>query len=226
MLKPKKKITKKEIKQDPLLETTYKAQTYYKKNRTAIFRIAAVAAVVLIVAFVLIERNRTINMDARTAFGKALVAFMSNDLSNARLQFEFVNDEYSGNQHGKLAMYYLGQILYDQNDLPMAETYLTDFVSGSPVDLLTSNAYTMLADINEQAADIETAIKMSTNAVKSASSKGDQVGKQLALAKLYLRNDQIDAADKLVKQIMVDEALPAAIKKRVEELSGQLLALE
>ncbi len=48
MLKPKRKITKKEIKKDPLLETVYKGQKLFEEKRNFI----SITAVILFSDFV------------------------------------------------------------------------------------------------------------------------------------------------------------------------------
>lgn len=225
MLKPKKKITKKEIKRDPLLETTFKAQTYLKKNRASVTRIAIGVAVVVIIAYVLIGQNRTRNTEARTAFGKALVAYASNDLDNARLQFEFVSDEYSGKKQGAMADYYLGKILYDQNDFSAAKLALEDYIKSSQVELLTSNAFIMLSDIYVGEGDLQTSIKMVKNAIKSASNVSAKASQQIILAELLLGNDQATESMKIVDQLLTDDTIPTLVKNQAEQLAGKLLAL-
>ena len=224
MLKPKKKITKKEIKRDPLLETTFKAQTFLKENRTSVTRIAIGVAVVVIIAYVLIGQNRTRNIEARTAFGKALVAYASNDPDNARLQFEFVSDEYSGNKQGAMADYYLGKILYDQNDFSAAKLALENYINSSQVELLTSNAFIMLSDIYIEEGDLQTSIKMVKNAIKTTSNVSTKAGQQIILAELLLGTGQAAESLKIVDQLLADDTIPIPVRNQAEQLSGKLLA--
>ena len=61
MLKPKRKITKKEIKKDPLLETVYKGQKLFEEKRNFISITAVILFSVFVTVFLVqsIKRNYT-----------------------------------------------------------------------------------------------------------------------------------------------------------------------
>ena len=60
MLKPKRKITKKEIKKDPLLETVYKGQKLFEEKRNFISITAVILFSVFVTVFLVqsIKRNK------------------------------------------------------------------------------------------------------------------------------------------------------------------------
>ncbi|MFH1851481.1 MAG: tetratricopeptide repeat protein [Candidatus Neomarinimicrobiota bacterium] len=225
MLKPRKKITIKEIKRDPLLETTYKVQSYIAENRPVLLRALGVVVVVVVAAILLIGRFSTANREAQTAIGKALVAYSQGDLDNARFQFEYVNDQYGKTDQGTLAVYYLGKIKFDQGQLAEARKNLETFVKASKVDLLTSNAYSILADIYHQEGNLEQAITKMKAAVKFAGTKSDQFNKQLLLAGLISEQGQLEEAQRIITKILAEEALPTGVKRQAEEMSGKLQML-
>jgi hypothetical protein len=75
MLKPKRKITRKEIKRDPFLETIDKLENSFEKNKKSVLNIVLVIiAGVFIVNFLLKKHDRK-NIDSNSALGVATVAF-------------------------------------------------------------------------------------------------------------------------------------------------------
>ena len=109
MLKPRRKIIKKELKKDPYIEFLAKAKNNVDENKTLYMR-WALGAVAVLVAVVFVSNNLQKNKDAAAvSLGKALVTLANGDVDNATLQFEFVADEYDNNESGTLAKYYLAR---------------------------------------------------------------------------------------------------------------------
>ena len=124
-----------------------------------------------------------------------------------------------------MADYYLGKILYDQNDFSAAKLALEDYIKSSQVELLTSNAFIMLSDIYVGEGDLQTSIKMVKNAIKSASNVSAKAGQQIILAELLMGNDQATESMKIVDQLLADDTIPTLVKNQAEQLAGKLLAL-
>ena len=226
MLKPTKKITKKEIKRDPLLETTYKVKTYLDDNQANIIKAAVAVAAVIIIAIVLIGRSQKAADDAQTSFGKALVAYAQQDFTNAILQFESVADNFSGDDNGVMANYYLGKIYYDQGNFADAMSVLEKFVKTSSVDLLLTNAYAMIGAIQLGNGDKNAALKSLKNAVDTASDANTKAEQELNLASLLIDLGNQKDADMIIERLLNDESISGTIKNKVEELSGKLIVMK
>ncbi len=226
MLKPKKKITKKEIKRDPLLETTFKVQTYLKENQSLITRSVAAVLVVVVLLIILINRNVNNNEVARTAMGKALVAYAQSDIDNAILQLDYVMDEFGNTKDGALAGYYLGKIYFDRKEYESAEMNLSEFIRNTSNDMLVSNAYVMLAELKVFTGDLTAAISYTKDAVRKSSTPGDKQNKQIRLAQLLVDEGRYQEAGKLINSILAEEDLSRTSKQSAEEVAGELLVLE
>ena len=100
MLKPRRKIIKKELKKDPYIEFLAKTKINVDENKTLYMR-WGLGSVAVLVTVVLVSNNLQKSIDAaEVSLGKALVALANGDVDNATLQFEFVADEYDNNESG------------------------------------------------------------------------------------------------------------------------------
>ena len=94
MLRPKKKITKKEIQRDPFLETVDQAQAHLEENRSKYLQVG-IAIVALLIGFNVISNNSQIRKkEASSSLGDALLTLDINDQTTAQFQLETVINEY------------------------------------------------------------------------------------------------------------------------------------
>jgi predicted negative regulator of RcsB-dependent stress response len=223
MLKPKKKITKKEIKKDPFLDTLYNIRVNLEKNRSLYMRgIIGVAIVVFIVLF-LNNRNNSITADSTTLLGQAIVSYEIGDLENALFQFEQLTDMYGKHKNGKVGYYYLGKINFDRFEFELAERYLTEFVDRSDHPILLNPAYTMLADIIVKNEELAKGVSYLRKAVKHSSHNEVLYQTQLRLAELLIDMNNDSEAAELVSEILESNNLPYKIKQYAEEVSGRII---
>ena len=132
MLRPKKKITKKEIQRDPFLETVDQAQAHLEENRSKYLQVG-IAIVALLIGFNIISNNSQIrNKEASSSLGDALLTLDLNDQTTAQFQLETVINKYENTASASLAEYYLGKISYDDNDIVNAEKYLRSYLNNNP----------------------------------------------------------------------------------------------
>ena len=126
MLKARKRITKKEIKHDPFLESIYQTKEYFEKNVKIITRAGIGLVAVLIVVFIF---NKNLNAErnaSEVALGKAIVNLGIGDRDNGLLQLELLIDDYSGSDAAQRGSFMLARLFYEQKDFLTAESYLLD----------------------------------------------------------------------------------------------------
>ena len=129
MLKPKKKITQKEIQRDPFLESVDLAQAHFEHNKKLYSQIG-VGILVLVIGFiVLTNKNKEHTAKGVTSLSKALVALDQEDLTNAKFQLETVVNDYNGTDPAIESGFFLGKIYFDEGEFDQASTYLNNFIS-------------------------------------------------------------------------------------------------
>ena len=147
MLKPKKNITKKEIKRDPFLESVDKLQAHYEQKRSLYLKVV-LAFTVVIIGFNYITRNKNIsNSKSNTDLGKALISVENKDYDNAKFQFQRIIDDFPKSENTSLANYYIGKILYEQESYESSKSHLGFYLDNKSNDLLTPSAVLMMSDI-------------------------------------------------------------------------------
>lgn len=115
MLKPKKKITKKEIKEDTLVTTYFQAQSWFEANRKRVSTAFTVLVVAAVAVWFYWNNHTAQNQAATSDLGKILryydqgnyeLAINGSPRENIRGLRQIV-DEYGGTASGDLAAFYL-----------------------------------------------------------------------------------------------------------------------
>ena len=223
MLKPRRKIIKKELKKDPYLEFLAKAKNNVDENKTFYMR-WAMSAMVVIVAVAFISNNlQKIKNTAAESLGKALVTLASGDVDNATLQFEFVADEYDNNESGTLAKYYLARAHFNDKDYLVASSYLNEIADASfKLAQFPVSIYKMLAFISLENGDHAAAMDHYEQALDKADIAHQKQNIALDLADVLLTIGDFGRSLDLV-QTVLDEAMPrTTLHNRAEELFGRI----
>ena len=144
MLKPqKKKVSKKELKRDPLLDSVLKAQTFYEKNRNILtYTVIGVIAVILISFWVKAIYEET-NQEAVTLLGKAQVEYDQMNYSKARDFLNALLKEYDGTEAAEQGTFLLANLNFNENKTDEAMRLFkefTDSYSGSHILLASGYA--------------------------------------------------------------------------------------
>ncbi len=120
MLKPKKRLTRREIKEDKFV-TTYAKVTKYLEEHNKLVIGACAAVVVIILATYLMRAGRS------AAEGKAAVELARGAAAYERLDLTAATDilrtaveDYGGTKNGALALLHLGNVLYDKGEFSEA----------------------------------------------------------------------------------------------------------
>ena len=222
MLKPKKKITKKEIRRDPFLESIDKAQAHISESRTTYMKVALGLIAVLIGYNVITEKRSQKNLDANAALGKAMVALDRGDVNNAQFQLETVITEFNGTPSAELAGYHLGKLKYEAGDHTGAEIFLSQFLKDQTVDIMVSAAALMLADISVQDGDTNTALSFLDNGILKSKDLHTHRMIELEKAKLILAQGDNEAARTIATDILSKKNVTAIQKQAAEEILGKI----
>tara|TARA_B100000674_G_scaffold378480_1_gene321047 strand:- start:27 stop:701 length:675 start_codon:yes stop_codon:yes gene_type:complete len=224
MLRPKKKITKKEIKRDPFLETVDQAQAHIEENRSKYLQVG-IGIVVLIIGFNVISNNSNIRKsEASSSLGDALLTLDLNDQTTAKFQLETVINEYENTTSASLAEYYLGKMSYDNNDNVNAEKYLSSYLNNNPKGFLAPSASIILAEIFVGKKDFERGFVLLDNCIKNTKSIKDLRQLKIRKAEYYLHNGQKSEAKLIIERLLLEEDLSSLNKQVCQEIMGKILS--
>ena len=223
MLRPKKKITRKEIQRDPFLESVDQAQTHLEENRSLYLKIAIGIIVALLFFNTRSNRQAQYTIEASASLGKALVTLDQGDKSSAKFQLETVYNEFDGTSSAYTASYYLGKIKYDAGENLEAEGYLSSFLKKNRKDPLAHSAILMLADIAVNQDRMSDAVDMIDKGLKN-SSKYDSRTLELMKARILLDHNKVNESNLIIENLLNENDLSADHKQLAQELQGKVVS--
>ncbi|MDP6456326.1 MAG: tetratricopeptide repeat protein [Candidatus Marinimicrobia bacterium] len=157
MLKPKRKMTKKEIRHDPLLETVHRAQQFHAENRKLINYVGAGLAAVAVIGLIAFSTGSSSNNEARGVMARALVNYQGEDYATAVTDFDILINDYPGSTAGNEAQYYLGQSLLMQENEEEAKKSLEDYIASADNSFLAAGAFRTIGDLSFKSEQYEEA---------------------------------------------------------------------
>ena len=223
MLKPRRKIIKKELKKDPYIDFLSRAKNNVDENKKLYMRLV-LGTVVIIVALLFFRNNLQNSKDAGAeSLGKALVTLASGDLDNATLQFEFIADEYDNNEAGTLAKYYLARAHFNDKDYLAAYSYLNQIADENfKLAQFPVSIYKMLGFIALEDGDQAAAMDYYEQALEKSKIVQQEQSITLDLADVLLKMGDFGRSLELVQKVL-DEADPRTpVNNRAEELIGRI----
>jgi tetratricopeptide (TPR) repeat protein len=141
MLKPKKKITKKDLKEDQLVTTYFKATEFFYQNKKYVSWVVA-GLVVIVVAIVIYANNQSANSEkATTALGNILPYYERGDYQTAIngvpekniLGLKEIAGDYGSTNSGNMAKFYLANAYFFLSNYDEALKYFEEFSSSYPL---------------------------------------------------------------------------------------------
>ena len=222
MLKPQRKITRKEIKRDPFLETIDKIEYNFEQNKKTYLNIALGLIAVIISVNVLLNKQGQKDIDSNSALGIALVAFDNQDYENAKFQFETIVSDFSGTNSSNIANYYLGKISFENNELIKAESYLNEYLNNSEPDILIPGTIKILSNIALKNNEFDKAIKLLDRGLRLGLDNNISNEFKLLKVSILIEQDKVEIAQNILNEILLEKKLPIHLKQQSEELIGMM----
>ena len=221
MLKPKRKITKKEIQRDPFIENIFTFKKHINQKKSIYTKMIIGVFSVFILSY-LYTNNRSSNFEvAETLMSKAMVYVDLDDNDNARIYLQEVIDEYGNTDAGLTANYYLGRIYFITGKYEMALPHFERYTKKGRNTLLSVSAYQGLVNIYKSKQDLTNAIKYQKISIDKANSKEEKAWVSLGLAELTLAIGDKNAAIKLIRYVLDNFEDNFDLKQKAEEINGK-----
>jgi TolA-binding protein len=124
MLRPRKKLYKREIKEDSLVTAYFRVQQWYHKNGDRVLMAVGALAVILAVVFFVARSKRSAEAAAAGKLGAAEFVYYSGQANDQTLQeLQAVVDKYPGTKSAGIAAFDLASAYYSQKNYASAEKY-------------------------------------------------------------------------------------------------------
>ena len=229
MLRAQKKISKRVIKEDTLVTTYFKAQTWYDENKKRISTVGGILLVVVLGLWFYSNNMRANNERATTDLAK-VYSFYDNgqyliaingipERNIAGLQS--IVDNYGSTSAGNTAKFYLANAYYNTQEFDKALKYFDDF-SGS-TSLLTNSALAGMGACYEAKGDFK---KAAENYEKAALKNADDPNvpdNLMNAARNFGRTGEKERAVELLKRVKRDYPTSTAardVDRYIAEISA------
>ena len=134
MLTPRKRIRKKDLKEDKLVTLYFKSRQWLEENIKYITGGATALLVVILGLLVISHLRQKAGQAASVEFSKASRLYQASDYRNAAVQFTTIVNRSGGTASGKLARFYLAQSLYNTGDYVGAQKQFRKFAASFSAD--------------------------------------------------------------------------------------------
>jgi TolA-binding protein len=150
MLKPKKRITKRQIKEDKFVTYYFKITDFVREHVREIGSAVGLLAIIL-VAYTLYARAQVSKeKSALTEFAKARAEYFNGNYDTAAVLLQGVVDSHDGTFSGKLATFYLADAYFNEKKYDEAEKYFTQYTDNADDSILEASAVAGLAACHEE----------------------------------------------------------------------------
>ncbi len=218
MLKSHKKLTKKELKQDPLVIFTAQEVEYLRKEWIKIGSIILSVIVVITISLYIVRGKSRSEINA---YDIALNAYANNAPEAVDLFEKFV-DNYSGSKRVAEILIQLGNNYFTQKDYDSAEKYYMKYIENFSNDpIYEFNAYNGLGGIYEENGDFSRAGKIYEEFISKHRSSVFTSMMYLNAGKAYYQADDKDAALRNFNKIL--ETYGDSIEKQESSYYIELL---
>ena len=219
MLRARKKISKKELKHDPMLETMFKVETFFRTySKQALYGSIGLVALV-IVSIVLLSSKSEAEVDAAAAVGIAQFKFMLGDFQDAIVRLEDALRKYPGTKAATQGTFYLGNANYQAGNKEDAEKNYRDYLDeGSDDNLLAASAYAGIAAVREDNQDYAEAAENYKKAVLRTDSQFQIEKYTISAAKNYHKAGNSEIALNMIEDLLTDKNTSLEAKSSLEFL--------
>ena len=151
MLKPTRRITKKQIKEDKLVTTYFKVIDFFNQNSKLVSGIVIGIAAVIILSMLFMKSKKTAEINASIELTKARVELGTGNGETAIDILKSMINNYNGTQSAGRGVFYLANIYYDQGNYDEAlqnyKKYLEDYDENV---VISSSSYSGMGACLEQ----------------------------------------------------------------------------
>ena len=221
MLRARKKISKKDLKHDPMLEAIFKIETFFKSySKEALYGVIGIIALI-VVGIIFLNSKSKAEVDAAAAVGIAQFKFMSGDFQDAIVRLEDALRKYPGTKAATQGTFYLGSANYQAGNKDDAERNFRDYLDESQDDrLLAASAYAGIAAVREDKQDYAEAAENYKKAVLKTESQFQIEMYTISAVRNYHKAGNNDIALNLIEDMLSDENISFEAKNSLEFLKS------
>jgi tetratricopeptide (TPR) repeat protein len=212
VLEARKKISKKQMKEDKLVTSYYKAQTFILENQARILIGAGIIAVIVVAVILFANKRASNNQSAATMLAKVMPLYDEGNYKEAITGVTAANipglkkivDEYGSTEQGETAKMYLANAYSMTGNNDAAYEMYNDYSGSNP--LFKTSALSGKAGILETKKEYEKAADLYQDASKISKSNPSNAEMLLKAGIDYLKAGKKDDAKNMFETLKKDYA--------------------
>lgn len=226
MLKPRKKITRKELKRDPLMETLYRLRHWWLEHRTQVSRYGGIGLVVVVLVFLVFRWRASQNEKAVAVVGMAFVEYGQGNYSTVITLLNAHVDEYSGLKSFGNGLYLLARSELFVGDTTGAEEHYHRYLDDYGNDpLIKAGALMGLGIIAEGRGQYSDAAELFKKANRSAPTASLKQQYAIYAGRNYILSEQPAEALDILQPILDSDELDFQKRSEIQVLVASAKAL-
>ena len=203
MMKPRKRITKKQMKEDKFVTSTFKVVEFVQEHSTQLIFGCIVVIVIILAGFFIANSKKQKNLEADAQLGRALLVYQSGDYAGAVNLFEPILRSYGGTQSASQATFLLANCHYFTGNYDKALEYYNKYTTmGHTLSSLKASAVQGAAACHEQKGDYAEAARIYEKAANEFSDYYQAPEYLLSAGRCYEASEQAEEAKRVYQKII------------------------
>lgn len=226
MLKPRKKITRKELKRDPLMEAIYRLRQWWLGHKKQVYRYGGIGLVVVVLAVFVVQSRAKLDKDAAIVVGQAFVEYGQGNYNAVIAILSAHVDEYSGLESFGNGLYILARSELIVGDTTRAEEHYRRYLDDYGNDpLIKAGALAGLGIIAEWRAQYNDAAGLFKKASQSAPTASLKQQFAIYAGRNYILSAQPGEALEILQPILGEGELDFQTRSEIQALVSSAEAL-
>ena len=191
MQHPRKKMTRRELKQDKFIIATFKAKEFLEKNSKLVIRSIVGLVIIIVIIIFYVRSKKAANINAATMLGTVQLILNSGHQQAALDSLNLIVERYDGTSAAGKATFLLAKTYWENNDFENAKInfkkYIDEYLNKTLISqsalagyadcLIKENNYDKAAEYYERAAKINPDYPESASFLFSAATAYKDAGK-------------------------------------------------
>ena len=203
MLKARRKITRRKLKEDKFVTYTFKIQKFLQESLRKVLSYGIAVVVLFVIIFVYVSSKQKAERNAEAAVGQAEIFYEYGDYETAQTQFTEIINKYEGTSGAGKAVFYLANINFEQKNYDEAKKYFQLYLDNYRNDkLLLGSSYNGIGECLEDQGLYQEAINYYEEALKKFDTLILAPEFLLNIGRCYELSGQKDKAQETYNQIL------------------------
>lgn len=203
MLKQKKKITRKELKQDKFVIFALQAKTFFEEHSRTIFQGGLLLIILVAIAWFYLQSKRSAATEATGVLGQAQLELQTGNRDRAITLLQELAERFEGTAPAGQGTFLLAKLYWEQRNFEQAKTYFKKYIDDYGNDkILMPAALAGYADCLMQEKKLEEAAKYYERAATVNPQFPEAVSFLYSAAVAYRDAGNIEKARQLSEKIL------------------------